>query len=131
MDWKWNGGGAGQFQEKTGRGIFRYALGEGASGRFGHVEVLVRTVPMPGHYSIQWDVSGQALEHDAHDRIVAAARNYMTKYADAYKENGVHLAIVQASSDEIRRNDYERATEVAVRFALEDAGLPVPRIFAP
>ena len=113
------------------KGRFRFVLGRGNSGVFGHVELSLQAVPKPGQYSVQWQVKGNGYADDAHGRVEKAAGEYLRKYVTGHPECGFLVTITEVTSDPERRNDYERATELALRLALEEMGLPFPQIFGP
>ena len=110
-------------------GKFRFSLGRGSSGVFGHVELLLQATPNPGQFSIQWQVKSNHHANDARDQVAKAASEYLRKYVAGHPEYGFLVIITEVISDTERRNDYERAATLALRFALEKMGLPVPQIF--
>lgn len=118
----------GQPKIRRGHGKGSFVLGHGASGVHGHVELYVQIEPTPGHYSIEWRAGDDGEDSDVRGRVVAAADNYLREYVAAHPEYGLLVTIVDVASDRDRHNDHERATTLALRFALEDASLPVPQI---
>lgn len=96
-----------------GYGKSRFVLGHGASGVFGHVTLLLKAVPDAGQHSVEWQ----------------ATCEYLRKYVAGHSECGFLATITEVISDPARRNDYERAVNLALRSALEEMGLPVAQIF--
>ena len=115
--------------EKPGYGSGRFILGYGNKGVFGHVALLIQFVPEPGFCAVEWRVGNRDLAADARDLVGKATGEYLSKYLAGHPECGLRVAIVDVLYDDLRRNDYERAVNLAFRSALEDIGLPAPQIF--
>ena len=114
--------------EAGAKGRGRFVLGFDSEGAFGHVELVVRVVPNPGHHAVVWQVERPDLPSDARTRTeIYIARN-VAAYA-ARQQVGLEVTITEVTSDPVRRNDYERAANIALRDALERLSLPVPQIF--
>ncbi len=113
--------------EGYGRGSF--VLGYGSSGVFGHIALLLQAVPHPGQYSVQWQVKGSNHAEEAQEQVEKATSEYLRKYVAGHPEDGFLAIITEVTSDAERRNDYDRAVNLALRSALEEMGLPVPQIF--
>lgn len=116
--------------EKPGYGRGRFILGYGKEGVFGHVALFIQFVPEPGFCVVEWRVNSCNFASDARDLVEKATGEYLHKYIAGHPELGLRVAIIDVVSDEIRRNDYERAVNLAFRSALEDIGLPTPQIFS-
>jgi hypothetical protein len=112
-----------------GYGKSRFILGHGISGVFGHVALSLQAAPHPGQYSVQWQVNGNDHAEEAQEQVEKAISEYLRKYVAGHPEYGFFAIITEVTSDAERRNDYERAVNLALRSALEEMGLPVPQIF--
>jgi hypothetical protein len=112
--------------EARGRG--RFVLGYGADGTYGHVELVLRLAPEPGRHSITWDVARSDLPADARARIECFLAEYLGNYTTRLWV-GLEVVITEVCSDPVRRNEYERAANLAIRDALEGLSLPTPQIF--
>lgn len=117
--------GAGQCRA-LGKGSF--VLGYGPDGVFGEVELSAELIPNPGDYWLRWTVGTESASAEARHRIRAFVDSYVASYLETQPSIGLGITLQKVVMDPVRRNDYERAANLALRDALTQLGLPVPRI---
>ncbi len=115
---------------RIGRGSSHFVLGYGSSGTFGAARLVLETLPVPGQYSVKWEVASRHHTLAARERSERYADEWLRSYTSAYPEFGLTLRILEISEDSERFNDYERAISIALLEALKELKLPIPQIFS-
>ncbi len=112
---------------RRGHGKGLYLFRRGTDQRHGHVEVIADPLPVSSGWSVVWNVPGDVLLPEHRKQIEAVAVNCLANlFATCPARSGVRLMIANGSWIGQMRNDYERATRVAVGRALADAGILTP-----
>jgi hypothetical protein len=113
---------------RIGFGETEFVLGYGTKGTFGSVGLAVQTLSDPGCYSIRWHPSLDEVDPGTRSEIERTVERFLLAYITEHQTPGLCVTLLNYRSDNIRRNDHERATLWALYRALEDLGLPVPPI---
>lgn len=115
--------------ELSGFGRCRYTLGHGQTGNFGHVELYVTPLENSNERTVTWKVANGTNPSEARTEVEQAILGYLEQRMAVRPGHGYQVVVTEVTSDPVRRNDYTRAAQIAVRRALESLGLPVPQIF--
>jgi hypothetical protein len=113
---------------RLGYGQGCWVLGFGPGGTFGHVELVLHRMPLPGEVTVDWRVKG-AITDDARQEVELATIRFLQAYV-THRSILLHVTVTEVRSDPVRRNGYERAVTLALYAALRDMALPVPQLYA-
>jgi hypothetical protein len=117
---------------KAGRGSGHFLLGTGPAATGGDVEIELRCFPAPNPaISVEWKAPWQGVPVEAQKRIISYIERYLRGYLELHPVGSLHVTVVGAGWFTDRHNEPERAAWIALHYAIVNAKLPPPPLYAP
>lgn len=115
-----------------GRGSGLFRLGNGPDATGGNVEIELRCKPDAAPaVSVEWLAPHDTVPAHARHQILSYIEAYLRGYLGKNPVGKLHVSVVGAGWFTDRRNEPDRAAWIALHYAIVNAKLPPPSLYAP